>query len=149
MTKVEISVGESGTYIGTSLNDLMEFDHVIRVQHIGRNADPQVCGGPAGVYAPEVYIELDDEGQVIDLAAGPTAEGWDLMTGYTGQDRYHGAIMHPSEYIGGRMERDILERPGLYVVCEVTGLYPSEEAAKADSDDPIGWVVAYRYECGC
>ena len=39
-----------------------------------------------------------------------------------------------------------LERPGLYVVCEVTGLYPSEEAAKADSDDPIGWVVACRLD---
>lgn len=104
-----------------NLNDVMEFDHVIRVHE-----DGTVTDGVKNVWAPEVYSEDD----------GPPAMNgdWKLMNGYSGQDRYSGPIMHPSEFIGGQMARDILETPGLYVAIVV-------DTIDGEAD---GWAVAYR-----
>lgn len=100
-----------------TLNDLMDFDHVIRVLRDGSVVD----AGP-DVYAPNCHDgELD-------------SREWSLMTGYTGQYGYSGPCMHASEVIGGGMERDILSRPGLYVALVD---YP------LDDSEPEGWVVAY------
>jgi hypothetical protein len=105
-----------------SLNDKMEFDHVVRV-----HPDGTVTDGPTGVYAPEV---TDDE---------VMGDGWTLLRGYTGQHGYSGPTMHPSEYIGGGLERDILARPGLYVAVVSTTSDPEF------ADDPdAGWCVAFR-----
>lgn len=105
------------------LNHTMDFDHVVRVDSEGRVTD---AGNE--VYGPNLFEgELD-------------TEGWELLDGYSGQDRYSGPIMHNSEFIGGQMERDILARPGLYValVC----YWDVEEG----EDDVEGWAVAYREE---
>jgi hypothetical protein len=91
----------------TALSDLMEFDHPITVTDDGR-----VIDGPAGVYAPDLY---DDD---LD------SDSWELLNGYSGQDRYAGPIMHPSEFIGGGMARDILSEPGTYVA--VAAYYSAE-----------------------
>lgn len=115
------------------LNKAMEFDHVIRVFVDGTFGDAE-----QGVYAPEVYVECSDDGQVT---GEPVAEGWDLMTGYSGQYGCSGPIMHASEYVGGRLERDIMAESGLYVVTEVKGLRPAVDELSAD---PVGWVVARR-----
>ncbi len=103
-----------------TLNDLMSFDHVVTVHD-----DGTVTDGPVGVYAPELY-----DGEIL-------ADGWELLDGYSGQDRYSGPIMHASEYVGGRMARDILETPGVYVALVD---YP------VDGDEPDGWAVARRVE---
>jgi hypothetical protein len=95
----------------TALSDLMDFDHPITVTDDGR-----VIDGPAGVYAPDLY---DDE-----LSAGSIGDRWELLNGYSGQDRYAGPIMHPSEFIGGGMARDILATPGTYVA--VAAYYSAE-----------------------
>lgn len=87
------------------LNDVMSFDHVIHVDEDGTITEP------TGIYAPELY---DGE-----LESGSP---WSLLNGYSGQDRYAGPIMHPSEYIGGQMERDILTTPGYYVAIVSTTL---------------------------
>lgn len=77
------------------------------------------------LHAPSLY-----DGEV----GGP----WELMNGYSGQDRYAGPIMHPSEFIGGRLERDILENDGVYV--SLVNYYTPEDA---DDDDNVdGWAVA-------
>ena len=131
-----------------TLNDLMGIEHVVRVMPDGTAKDTE-----SGVYAPEVHIELDEDGQVCEDEA-ETADrvkrfsDWELMAGYTGQYMAKGTdvIMHPSEYVGGQLEADILERPGLYVAVEVTGLWPTEEAEEAGSDEPIGWVVARKLD---
>lgn len=106
------------------LNKIMEFDHVITV-----GADGTVSDGPAGVYAPEVWsADSYAAGREADIEDG---QGWALMRGYTGQYASAGSPwMHASEYIGGRMARDILETPGLYVAI-----------ADLDGDS---WAVAYR-----
>ncbi|OMC55389.1 hypothetical protein A5747_13430 [Mycobacterium sp. IS-836] len=130
-----------------TLNDQMEFGRVIQV-----HADGTVTH-PKGVYGPEVvYVELDSDGQMIgsDSRDGTDVlvdrwDGWEYMQGYTGQylSTSRSFIMHASEYIGGRMERDILARPGYYVAVVVDGLPPTEEF-NPNEDYNVGWAVAYQ-----
>jgi hypothetical protein len=135
---------------GATLNDVMELDAVVRVLP-GRTVTEPDHGNRAN-WAPDAVVELDSGGQIVssgeeDMEAAVRDEGWCLMYGYSGQVGGRASvIMHPSEFIGGRMAADILAVPGVYVALEVDGVYPSEAAEEADSDDPIGWVVAYRPE---
>lgn len=104
-----------------ALNDIMEFDHVIEVHEDGSITDR------SDLYAPECFY--GDDGK-IDLGGSPE---WAPLDGYSGQDRYNGPIMHPSEYIGGRLEDNIRATAGIYVAVIVTDL--------DDEDRPAGWVV--------
>ena len=130
------------------LNDVMEFDHVIRVWPDGTISKPR------DVFAPDVSNLGED-----------VSEPWDLMTGYTGQYGYKGPCMHASEFIGGRMAEDILSEPGWYVAlvaeadqCREPGCEDCSPFLIATSngewtcphgcdlcasDEPAGWVVAY------
>jgi hypothetical protein len=108
-----------------ALNDIMEFDHVIEVLEDGSIVDRN------DIYAPESF---DDGHGKIDFAG---ATGWYALNGYSGQDRYAGPIMHPSEYIGGHLADDILASPGVYVAVVVTDL--------DDEENPSGWAVL-RYD---
>lgn len=101
-----------------TLNDVMQFDHVIRVR------DDGTVENVADVYAPELY-----DGELL-------SEDWTLLTGYTGQYGYRGPIMHNSEFIGGRLADDILSTPGVYVALV-------NEPSDGD-EDPEGWAVARR-----
>lgn len=108
-----------------NLNDIMEFDHVIRVHEDGTITDEP------DVYAPNL---LDD--QLDDNT-------WTLLDGYSGQDRYSGPIMHNSEFIGGRMEDDIRENPGVYVA--IVSYYSPSETDDSDHDSIVeGWAVARK-----
>ena len=127
-----------------NLNDAMEFYHVIRVDAAGNVTD-----SPEDVYC---------EGWVQSVLTDPETdlwedefnlpEGWQLMTGYTGQYGYNGPVMHSSEFIGGGMARDILETPGDYVAlvvesdCGYTQEHCSEETGC--NCEPAGWVVAFK-----
>lgn len=111
----------------TTLSDRMDFDHVIRVHGDGTVTDA------TNVYGPEyVDHETVDAGRV---------EGWTMLAGFTGQDSYNGACMHPSEYVGGGLERYILSMPGLY--CTVV-VYDADDNAEF-----AGWAVAYRDDVDC
>jgi hypothetical protein len=106
-----------------NLNDFMRFERVIWVHE-----DGSVTDAPKGVYAPDVYENFS--GKTV-------AEGdWTLLSGYSGQYCYSGPVMHPSEYIGGRLADAILAQPGYYVALVIT----------EDSDDrpAVGWAIAYR-----
>lgn len=102
------------------LNGIMNFDHVIEIHADGTVTEP------TGIYAPETF---DDGAGGIDFA-GDTR--WTALTGYSGQEGYAGPIMHPSEYIGGRLANDMLSEPGTYVAVVVTDL---------DDGEPSGWAV--------
>jgi hypothetical protein len=120
------------------MNDRMEFDHPVRVE-----ADGSVTESVPGVYAPESVIDTDEDGQILadDEAAWLDSlrrQGWEPLNGYSGQYLYSGPIMHPSEYIGGRLEDDILAEPGVYVVVSVECLGPDEDS---DPEEPAGWAV--------
>jgi len=101
---------------GRTLNAVMDFDHVIQVHE-----DGTVTDGPSEVYAPDLYAET-------------VSDGWELMNGYSGQYGYSGPVMHPSEFIGGRMADDILTTPGVYVAVIADG----------DEEDSDGWAVARK-----
>ncbi len=105
-----------------TLNEIMEFGRVVQVK------DGKVLTDIEAPYAPDLYW--------IGDAPHIDGTGWELLDGFSGQFRYAGPIMHPSEYIGGRIEEAILEHEGLYcaVVCEDID----------DPDNPAGWAVAYR-----
>lgn len=121
------------------LDRIMYTDHVVQV-----TKDRQVLD-TVGLYAPEVFVNLDSEGQMTSAAEADMIryveyEGWELLTGYTRQYAYRGPINHPSEFIGGGMAEDILDKPGFYVVVEVMGEGPDGQS----EPENIGWVVAYK-----
>ena len=122
------------------LNDLMDIDHVITVDEGGHVTEPQ------GIYAPELEMEVDGDGQILDeheadYKAEAARQGWELLEGFTGQHAYRGPVMHPSEYVGGRLADHIRETPGTYVVIVV----------RCSDGEDAGWAVAYRPppECDC
>lgn len=103
-----------------TLNDIMEFDHVIEVHQDGSVTHR------ADIYAPEL---VDDT----------VSDGWELLNGYSGQYLYSGPVMHSSEFIGGRMADDILSTPGIYVAVVATTT--DKEFAE---DNIYGWAVARK-----
>jgi len=112
------------------LNAMMEFDHVIQV-----HADGSVTDAPKSVHAPEsVY---DDSLESVYLG-----DDWSLLTGYTGQYGYNGPTMHPSEFIGGGLARDILAQPGYYVA--LLSCADDTDDPEADDDNLAGWAVAFK-----
>ena len=112
------------TSTAADLERIAEFGHVFTVTETGT-----VVHGPAGVYAPEYYDGT--------TSAELQRAGWEAMSGYTGQYGYNGPHMHASEYLGGRLARDILETPGVYVVV-VVDVLPDD----SDPDpEPAGWAV--------
>ena len=121
----------------TQLNDRMEPEHVVEI-----HPDGSVNDGPAGVYAPEVSVDLDDDGQMISLDPSDIQidSRWSLLTGYSGQYGYSGPIMDPAEFIGGGLERDIRSTPGIYVAVTVIGVRP--DGSSNCDDDIVGWAVA-------
>lgn len=102
-----------------ALNDIMEFEHVIRVHEDGTITHER------DVHAPSL---LDDE---LD------SDRWTLLDGYSGQDRYSGPIMHNSEFIGGTMEQDIRSTPGVYVAIVSNYIDDDDDEIEAE-----GWAVA-------
>ena len=105
-----------------ALQDIAEFDHPFIVTDAGTVEDA------AGVYAPEVFNSEDTDIEIM-------GNGWEALTGYTGQYGYYGAVMHASEFIGGGLADDILVTPGIYVVVVVNVLSDYDGAAAA------GWAV--------
>lgn len=128
-----------------NLNSVMEFDHVIRVNADGTVTD-RVEDAPYFDEALRCYL-TDPETWLWETEVN-LPEGWHLMNGYSGQHGYSGPEMHVSEFIGGRMARDILETPGDYVAlvvesdCGYTEEFCSEESG-CDCE-PAGWVVAFK-----
>ncbi len=110
-----------------NLNDIMEFDRVIRVHEDGSVTDE------ANVWAPEVN---EAAGQ-LDVG-GMSGQVWQLLNGYSGQQSYAGPVMHASEYIGGRLADDILSTPGVYAAVVVADL----DNATEDETPEAGWAVA-------
>lgn len=111
-----------------NLSNLMEFDHVIAV-----GPDGEAYDGIRGKFAPDCF-NVDPYHNSI--------EGWELLTGYTGQHGYDGPWMHDSEQLSGRMVDDILDRPGYYVA--VYASYPDEDEPEDGQTYEEGWAVAYK-----
>lgn len=107
-------------------------------------ADGRILPRVPEVYAPDVCLTGDADGSVLETDADMTAElarqGWAPVTGYSGQDRYSGPVMHASESLGGGMARDVLAAPGVYVLTAAEVLEDDGEL----SDTPAGWLLLRR-----
>lgn len=99
----------------------IEFDSVIQVHADGSTTERH------DIFAPECYF---DGNMGIDFA-GDTR--WEAITGYSGQDRYSGPIMHESEIFAGPMAESVLASPGIYTLVVVTDL--------DDEEHPAGWAA--------
>lgn len=124
--KVDVRQIVSAVYdFGRPLNEIMEFDNVIEVKPNGLIVDRD------GIWAPDLRNG--------ELEASAIEQGWSLMAGYTGQQG-GGDVMHNSEFIGGGMELDIRETPGIYaaLVC----YWDPDEDDDEDDDNIEGWAVA-------
>lgn len=135
-----------------NLNELMQIDHVVFVREDGTVTDDRAT--TRGVYAPEVSCDYDgpfadaqisdaQERSMIDYVKRDT--GWSLLTGWS-----HGggvAIMHPSEYIGGRLAEHIRETPGYWVAVTVE-LHPGKDDPEYNDgngeSETAGWALAHR-----
>ncbi len=117
------------------LNDVMSFGHVIEVSPYGFITEPDPI-------VPEVvYVAPESTGDDHAEIKGQLPDGWDLIAGYSGQDRYKGPVFHQSEFIGGGLADDILATPGQYVAL-VVDVWPADDESESES---AGWAVAYRH----
>lgn len=119
------------------LNELMSFGRTVESDGVGN-----VFSVKIPEYLPEVvYVEDDDDGQILsDELVEPLPDGWKLLSGFTGQYSYNGPIMHPSEFIGGGLERYIRETAGLYVAV-IVDVFPKNNVEESEN---AGWAVAYK-----
>lgn len=130
------------------LNDFMTLDRVIRVHDNGMVSD-----SPISEWFDDVCDLLDEDGNCTDLTGGAIEglpDGWQLLTGFSGQWAYRGPDFHTSEYIGGGLARHILETPGDYVALVARGVrengYPDTDEGEEMREDDYGyaWWIAYR-----
>ena len=85
-------------------------------------------------WVPEVLNSATDDIYI-------EGEGWEALKGFSGQHAYNGAVLHPSEYMGGGLARHMLENPGVYAITEVR-----EEDGTLPDSALIGWVVLRKIE---
>lgn len=125
--------------LGEKIND-QGFNHVFQVTADG------IAGGPGGVYAPE-SVEHDATHDIL-IEGVPYKErngGWWPLTGHTNQDRYHGAVLHDSEFVGGGLARDIIERSAEWERDDQPLLWTMVVVRDPDDEDhDAGWAVLYR-----
>lgn len=124
-----------------TLNDIMQFDHVIRVKNSVITED----NFPIPVFAPELMIGTDADGQILSeherhMIQDAKRYGWDVQTGWSGQYSYSGPIMHTSEYIGGALADHIRETDGYWVVVAAE-CWPVNGG---DETEPAGWLLLHR-----
>lgn len=133
------------------VNELMEFDHVVAVMPDGRVIDVDEGFNHLDVYAPEVVIDYDGpfaEAQIskqhdADMVESLRGQGWEVLSGYSGQHGYSGPIMHRSEFIGGGIEDRIREEPGFWVALTVE-IQPGPDDPDNAESELVGWIVARK-----
>lgn len=131
------------------LNELMEFDHVIRV-----NPDLSISDDIADIYAPESTIDVDSDGQIMPDGEKLWEEylerqGWKPLYGYSEGMGSDSPMMHSGQVIRGHLADEISDTPGYWVAVTVETLDNSGKAA--------GWAVLFReadnesedYVCPC
>lgn len=119
------------------LSQKMDFDHVVEIRPWGENLG--AIGKRAITDRPDLYAPnlLDDE---LDSSE------WEFFSGgYTRQDSYSGPVMHNSEFIGGKLESDMLEECGIF--CAVVAHWTPDEEDSEEETIEEGWAIV-RYVGG-
>lgn len=113
------------TQTAETLNRAIEFDCPFEVH------DDGTVTSAHGLYAPADVYWIEDTNGIGDIEMDNSS--WYPLYGFSSQYNYPGPVMHPSEYVGGRMAQEMLDNPGVYVVTAVTCL--------TDDDDIAGWIA--------
>lgn len=120
------------------LNAKMPADHVIWVDVNGEVHEAPGIHGPESI---EIGTADDDARSVLkehedEYERQVEAQGWTLLRGWSGAYLAGGTfMMHPSEFIGGGLEKHILENPGYYVAFSV------EDGSERGTEH---WAVAFK-----
>lgn len=125
-----------------TLDQMMSVEpgHIVRILADG-TAVPY--DGPIREPEETLYVEHDD-GQISDDQEWEFARetervyGWNVLSGHTACGGI--TVRHPSEYIGGRLEEEIRETPGLYVAVPVD-LMQDPDAPDSQESESAGWAV--------
>jgi hypothetical protein len=94
--------------------------------------------------SPEKTLEFTEDIAPDILDDELSDEGWEFVTGYSGQHGYSGPIMHSSEFFGGRMAQDVLDRPGVYAITAAH--YSPDEDDDTEETIMDGWALLRRKE---
>ena len=147
-----------------SLDGLSEMDHVFNLSPVREHNDNcdssydvvatyrDALDYPPGKslgYAPEVFVPgiVDDYGDVhITGEAWICGDGWEFFSrGYTGQfgAKLSDPVMHESEFVGGRLARDMIQTGGTFVATSV-----HIDLDGDDGSEPVtaGWVVLRKID---
>ena len=140
-----------------NLNSKVEFDSPFRVVGNLEDGRTVIEKSLLDVYAPEVILYVDKNGsgvgeEEIDLKDWREATDWIAVNGYSGQQGYRGPTMHSSEFLGGRMAKDVLEDiGGIYTLVTVECM-PNWEASEEELDEvrdnPAGWMLLKLKDSG-
>lgn len=149
----------SGFAFATSedVNSKIEFDCPFRVVGQAQDGRTIIESSLEGVHAPEVTLWVDSDGNAVhqeyidDVLWSEPQKTWEAVNGYSGQQGYRGPTMHASEFLGGRMAKDVLaDAGGVYVAVTVECL-PNWEIDEDDDNDvaqgqdiqnnPAGWML--------
>ncbi len=96
------------------------------------------------VYAPDVF-HSDDVTELEVDGVTPDYSDWLAMTDMSGQDRYHGPVMHASEYISDSVTRELMRLAAdelTVFALVVVECYP--EDGEDEYPEPAGWAILYR-----
>ena len=137
------------------LNSVIEFDSPFFVLP-GDSARCTILTYPhvpdGAPYIGGVMLDPDD-GLIIDGA------DWEPVSGYSGQHGYAGPVMHPSEYLGGGMARDLLSGElgaGWFVIvaienhaCDDFTMHgqctpDGDDCGRGCTSEPAGWILLHR-----
>lgn len=130
-----------------------EFDHVYLMRKDGSIEHLRGADGP--------YVEHSSEHDVlINDTPRRESEDWHALVDHSGQDRYHGAVMHASEQWGqwaiddfARILDDDSVEHLAFTVTEVNGHDDNDPVFPEEPDycetygcahEPAGWIVLYR-----
>lgn len=142
---MDTSVASAGLFDVMAANvQAIEFDHPFTIT-VHAETVWQLTH-PDGVYAPSVFHDEETDVRIDDQA------GWEALTGFTGQDRYNGAVNHSSEFVGRSIARELVrlaeDEPQTYVLC-VVNVEASDDEVKEkarelglDYTTDAGWDAA-------
>lgn len=122
MLKYTFPSRENRKLVQTSLEDILDWDHVVEVHANGDITTPN------SEWAPTLFNgELD-------------SSDWTMIDGYSLQYCYSGPIMHDSEGLHWGMCEMILDNPGYYV--KVPAYYDDED--NPDESITEGWALCFK-----
>ena len=130
------------------LTHQVDFDHAFGIDKTGTHVELPRDHPDAQTYFESIEHINDPEGPNGERWDG-VPEGWEVVTGFTGQYGYDGGLVHPSEFPGGGMEAHVRENPGLYaLVHPYDGDAPDQDDPDYDEDtyDPFvdGWALLHK-----